>query len=138
MISSDFQRWVRQTLLADSTFSSAIGAQVYDRAKPDAPFPYVSFGPSDWSPEAAGGDCVTARTESLQLDVWSDDQRGKRPCKDLCDMAFALLHEQSADLPHCALVECRVVMVRIMDDPDGTTIHGVLTLEGDLDGAGYP
>lgn len=86
--------------------------------------PYISLGASDVVP--ADADCITARAETVQLDIWHRDQGRNWPCKQTVDAVRTALHGYAGDLATHALVEMRVVLTRVMDDPDGVTCHGVV------------
>lgn len=144
MISSSFQKLIYETLLASPAIVTAVESRVVDRASPNTRFPFISFGPVDTVIDPSD-DCMDLRTEAVQIDVWSASQAGKRACKDLCDLVLATVLAKTNEVGVVAgagaldggeLVELRSVALRIFDEPDGTTIHGVITLEGLLDGDG--
>lgn len=142
MISSAFQKLVYETLLAAPAVVAAVDSRIVDRASPNTRFPFISFGPVDTIIDPSDS-CMDLRTEAVQIDVWSASQAGKRACKDLCDLVLAAVLAKTNELGVVAgagtldggeLVELRSVALRIFDEPDGATIHGVITLEGLLDG----
>ena len=123
--SEALQKAIYTALVADFDVASLIGGRVYDGV-PDKPvFPYVSFGPTDFAPEDA--DCITARRETVQIDVWSRDQSRLRLAKVVVDAVYAALHDANLpmDDPY-ALAELQVVMGTVRPDPDGITAHGIL------------
>lgn len=128
------QIMVRARLLAVPAIVDLIGARVYDKPPADAVAPYISFGPSDIVPE--DDDCISARTETLQIDLWSVAQDGKREVKTLADLVKTALHRFDGTIDPGALVELDVVQMRILDDPDGITLHGVVVLRAVIEEPG--
>ncbi|MDS9468697.1 DUF3168 domain-containing protein [Paracoccus sp. MBLB3053] len=103
----------------------ALGGRVYDRATEDAIFPYCTLGPSYWTDGSV--ECIEAREVTLQADIWHS-QASKGAAEDVVDDVAAALNgwaDQNALTMHPASVS----LVRIMDDPDGVTIHGVIQIE---------
>ena len=131
--SADLQKAVFDRLVADAGVAAIVGARIYDKPPADALAPYLSFGPSDAVPEDA--ECFLGRIEVLQIDAWSTAQDGKRECKVLTDAVKKALHKWSGSLPVDALVSVEVTSLRVFDDPDGITTHGVVTLEATIEEA---
>lgn len=125
--SDELQELIYNRLISDAGVSAIVGDKVFDRAKPRAAAPYISFGPSDGVPDDA--ECITGRVETMQIDCWSDSQGGKSQAKRLVDAVKSSLHEWAGTLAVNALVEMRVVLWRVFDDPDGVISHGVVTVE---------
>ena len=113
-------------LTTDSAVTALIGQRVFDKPPLTAQKPYASFGPVDWAEDDA--DLIVSREITMQIDVWSAAQDGKRECFRICDAIKRSLHQYEGSLTNNALVEMRVPMARVMDDPDGTLLHGVLTV----------
>jgi len=124
--SIELQKMIYDRLIADPDVSQFVADRVYDGPPPGAEFPYVSFGPSDFTPDDA--ECIVGREETIQLDVWSNDSGRLNPCKEIADTVKASLHEFAGALTVHALVSLRVTSVRVFLDPDGITAHGVLTV----------
>ena len=104
--------------------TAILGGRVYDGPPSKPTFPYISLGPSDVVPMDA--DCFHDREETIQIDVWHRDQGRRWQCKATVDAVKDALHEYAGDLATHALVELRVELARVMDDPDGITVHGVV------------
>ncbi|MGA0615327.1 DUF3168 domain-containing protein [Paracoccus sp. KR1-242] len=101
-----------------------LNGQVYDKASKDDPFPSVSLGPSYWTGDDA--DCIEGRTWTGQIDVWTEGNKGL--CEDLADdIATAL--KGFADTTLIAMHPFEISLVRVMDDPDGVNVHGVIQIE---------
>ena len=127
--SLDLQTAVFNRLISDEAVSAIVGPRVYDnvpsRPMPADLFPYISFGPSYYN--TADSECIRAREETLQVDCWTDDHGKKRPCRILTDAVKRALHGYSVELDGVnALVEMEVALVRVMEDPSETIVHGVV------------
>lgn len=131
--SVSLQDVILAALLADMGVQALVGNRIYDRAPsdPGLVYPHVTFGPSDYVPDDA--DCITGRIEDVQLDIWSRDQGRKWKCKAIVDAVKAALHDHEADMGDHALVSMRVMLCRVLDDPDGSTVHGVVQVEAVID-----
>lgn len=125
-LSMALQLALRDALMADPAVALLVDDRVFDNAPPDAPAPYLSFGPSDWVEDDA--DCIVAREETVQIDAWSRMQGSKASAKDLCDAVFDALHLEQVDLGTAAVASLYVERVRVLRDPDGITAHGVVTV----------
>ena len=110
----------------------ALGGRVYDRATEGTAYPFVSMGPSDWVDESV--ECIKARSISLQIDVWGN-RSNKGALEDLTDDVAAAL-DGFADEDRLTMHPIRITSVQVMDDPDGSTVHGVIRIEVDVEGNG--
>lgn len=124
-ISVDLQDAVIAELLGNSAVAAIVGTRVYDKAPEGATFPYITLGPTDAIPSDA--DCIASETEVIQVDIWHRDQGRKWPCKATTNAVRDALHE--AELATDAAMQCRVILRRVIDDPDGITAHGVVQVE---------
>lgn len=120
---------VFEQLTKDEYGNPVAGVRIYDNVPsnpmPKDLFPYISFGPSYYN--TADSECIRAREETLQVDCWTSDHGKKRPCRILTDAVKRSLHGYSVDLDGAnALVEMEVALVRVMDDPSESIVHGVL------------
>lgn len=122
-VSSDLQRVIVARL---KSAVPAVGGRVFDGPNESAQMPYISVGPSYWNPENA--ECITARRETVQLDIWASVKPDMRACKDVTD-AVAEALEGWADTDALKMHGLAVTLVRVMRDPDGTTAHGVAQVE---------
>lgn len=99
--------------------------RVIDKAIKSTPDPYATLGPSYWTDDSA--ECIEAREITLQIDVWHSASN-KGVCEDLTDdIATAL--KGWADTDALTMHPLRVTLVRVMDDPDGKSVHGVVQVE---------
>lgn len=124
---------VRVALLADPDILASLAspASVYDRPPQECPVPFVVIGEAsfqDWS--TADGEGQDIR---LDVHVW-DESASQTPdiarCKALMRRIRDVLHFRSLALaaPFHAVL-CQVTArVGPLIDPDGISIHGVLTV----------
>lgn len=121
------QKAVVTALRADATVAGLVGARVYDMPPAAAVYPFVSLGPSSSVP--ADDECIDAREESLQIDIWDRSNGLMHPCRAITDAVYAALHEISLTLddPY-ANVETNVTTAQVFMDPDGLTAHGVVQI----------
>lgn len=129
--SVELQTLIFERLTTDPTVTALIGNRVHDGLPEDEVFPFVSFGPSDWSPEDA--DCIAGRRETIQLDVWTRDNRRLWKAKEIADAVAGSLHSFDGELPTHALSDMEVTRVQVMPDPDGRTAHATVTLEAHVE-----
>ncbi len=130
--SRGFQAALVAWLKADAGVASLVADRVYDMPTSAPVYPHVAIGPSDTVPE--DDELIDGVAETVQLDVWSRDQGRVGPCKAIVDAVYEALHEAPLDLPDpWALQEVRVVLARVMLDPDGVTAHGVVQVTGRIE-----
>lgn len=129
--SLSLQDAILAALKNDAEVQALVGARIWDRAPDKAAFPHITFGPSDIVPEDY--ECISARVETVQIDIWSRDQGKKWPCKRIVDAVKGALHRHTADLGDHALASLRVTLARVVDDPDGITVHGIVTCEATVE-----
>ena len=124
--SDELQLAIINALIADPAVSAIVGDRVYD-ARPTA-YPCVTFGPGDCQPDDA--ECITGRVETVQLDCWTTDTNGRLgPARILTNAVKAALHHAELELETHALVQITVPSVRVFQEPDDITVHGVVTVE---------
>lgn len=109
---------------------TGLQGRVVDRAVKSTPYPYATLGPSYWTDDSA--ECIEARDITLQIDVWHS-QANKGACEDLTDDVAAAL-KGWADTNALTMHPMRVTLVRVMDDPDGVSVHGVVQVEALVEG----
>tara|TARA_Y100001951_G_scaffold105340_2_gene122096 strand:+ start:2839 stop:3231 length:393 start_codon:yes stop_codon:yes gene_type:complete len=109
-----------------------LAGRVYDKAAEDTPYPYATLGPSYWNDEST--DCFAARSIVVQVDVWHK-VTNKGECEDLTDdIATAL--DGYADTARLTMHPMQVPLVRVTDDPDGQSVHGIVQVESDVESNG--
>lgn len=127
--SEAFQNLVEATLLAAPGVAALVGDRVYEVAPPAdrRKYPDVTFGPSDGTDEDA--DCIDGEEHVLQVDIWDRNFGRKSRLKRVVDAVRSVLHKSELELPDpYALALIEVSRVRILDDPDGITVHGVVSV----------
>ena len=127
-ISSDLQRVVLARLKAAVP---SVEGRVYDSPSETAQMPFISIGASYWSPDDA--ECIRARVETLQCDIWASNRPDKRAAKDATDEVAAAL-DGWQDTDALTMHPLRVSMVRVMDDPSPGVVHGVVQVEASIEG----
>lgn len=127
-ISSDLQRAIVARL---RVAVPALAGRVYDGPTETAQMPYASIGPSYWTSDDA--ECITARVETLQVDIWASNRPDKRAAKDAADEVAAAL-DGWADTGALTMHPLRVALVRVMDDPKPGVAHGVVQVEAMVEG----
>ena len=126
------QAVIGAALVADAGVATLVGDRIYDQMPATGEYPCIEFGASDVVPDDE--ECIDGEVHALQIDVWSRDQGRLGPCKDIVAAARAALHEAELDLPDpFALCFVRVVLTRVLPDPDGITAHGILTVEATVE-----
>ncbi|WP_323008934.1 DUF3168 domain-containing protein [Paracoccus sp. (in: a-proteobacteria)] len=98
---------------------------VYDRATESAVYPYATLGVSYWTDDSV--ECIEAREVTLQIDVWHSASN-KGVCEDLTDDVATALNGWANEAA-LTMHPLRVTLVRVMDDPDGKSVHGVVQVE---------
>lgn len=98
--------------------------QVYDRAIKRSTFPYCALGPSSWVDDSAG--CIKARSQTLQIDIFTTGNKGL--CEDLTDDVAGALDDWGDD-DALAMHPLRVILVRVINDPDPEIAHGIVQIE---------
>ena len=105
---------------------------VYDRATESAVYPYATLGASYWTDVSV--ECIEAREITLQIDLWHS-QSNKGVAEDLTDDIATALRGW-ADTDALTMHPLRVSLVRVMDDPDGVSVHGVIQVEAMIESSG--
>ena len=132
-VSNSLQTLIYDLLVADAAVHALCSDRIYDRPDTTVQAPYITFGASDYVPD--DHECIDGRIETQQLDIWSEALDGKRECKAIVDAVKAALHDAVGSLAVGALVTMRVGLVRVFDDPDGRTTHGVMRIEAVIEEA---
>jgi hypothetical protein len=127
-VSVSFQDLVLARLKAAAAVTAIVDDRIVDGNDDGLAYPNITFGASDFTPDDA--DCIRGREETLQLDCWTREGGKKWPCRKLVDAVKDALHDADGVLTTGALVLMRVDLVRVFDDPDGITTHGVVQVTG--------
>lgn len=121
------QKLIFERLTGYAPLVALIEDRVYDKPPAAAVHPYVSFGPQDFRADDA--DCIDSEEHSVQIDCWSVGQDGKREVQLVAHAVKRALNRYVAEPVYGALVTMDVVLVRILEDPDGVTLHGVVQVD---------
>lgn len=125
-MSSDFltrtQKSVYDTLLADSTFATAVGSRLYDYAPETTAFPYVTFESefSDFSTHTFDGVQGT-----IQINVWSQ-KPGRKETHDILGYVYNALHNVEISVTNYKTVLLMFENTDTIKDVDGKTHHGIM------------
>lgn len=95
---------------------------VYDRATDSTAFPYATLGASYWTDDSV--ECIEAREITLQIDLWHS-QSNKGVAEDLTDDIATALRGW-ADTDALTMHPLEIDTVRVTDDPDGVSVHGIV------------
>lgn len=131
-VSVSLANFVIAALKADPIVASLVGSRIWDHPPANRDFPYISLGPDDFRVEDA--DCIPMREQTLQIDCWSRENGKKWPCKEIVDAVVNVLRDIDGDLTDGALVESRIDLARVIDDPDGITAHGIVQFTAIIEG----
>lgn len=130
-VSEEIQKLLLDTLKANVAVMGLVNG-VWDKRPIDATafaepkLACITFGPTDITDDYA--ECIDGETHTVQLDVWSRTV-GAIGCKRIVDTVRKALNRADLILATNAMVETKVVLTRVFDDPDGVTTHGVLSIE---------
>lgn len=126
-ISSDLQKLIVARL---REAVPSVQGRVYDNPPETAQMPFVSIGPSYWVSDDA--ECIRARVETIQCDIWASNRPDKRAAKDATDEVAAALDGWAVE--DLAMHPLRVSLVRVMDDLAPGVVHGVVQVEAMVEG----
>lgn len=97
--------------------------KISDPKKED--YPHVQIG--DWLSLPDDVQCADGSEEFLTLHVWSR-QRGQTEIKTIIGAIDAALDGVALLVAGLASCHCQIDRARIVEDPDGLTLHGLVTL----------
>ena len=126
-ISSNLQRIIVARL---KSAVPAVSGRVYDAPSETAQMPFISIGPSYFTPDDA--ECIPGRSETLQIDVWGASKPNRAAVKDTVDQVYDALHGWQ-DTAALTMHPLRVSLVRVMDDVQANIIHGVVQVEVNIE-----
>ncbi len=131
--SNEFQALIHARLIADPAVAALVGERIYDNVPAGAAHPYISFGPSDFGPVDMDG--IQARDETLQIDIWSRQHGRRSEAAAINDAVYRALHNQRGSLAVNAITSLQVALARVVKDPDGITMHGVIQVTARIEEA---
>lgn len=104
--------------------------KVFDKAtEGDGPL-YATFGALYGIADDV--ECIKAESWTIQIDIYQTDS-SKAVVGRIAGQVKSALHDWS-DTDSLTMHPLRVTLVRIMDDPDGVTVHGVVQVEAMIEG----
>jgi hypothetical protein len=136
-VSRELQKFIYDTLRSDPVVVSHVSDRIYDAPPANARYPYISFGPSDAT--FLQDDCIDARTENFQVDVWSVYKGGKSECKAIVDSVVGATKGLSGEItvdeyPDPIPVHLSIFLARVFEGPDGILVRGVVSIQALIDG----
>lgn len=123
--------FIIEQLKANEDVAAFVSDRIWDNPPSKPEFPYISLGATDTVRDDA--DCIRSRDETIQIDVWVREGGRKWPCKEIVDAVVDALLDVEGELQKGALVSLNVGVVRVLDDPDGITVHGVVQVTAMID-----
>ena len=120
--SEELQKALYSRLTTDAVLMGMVEG-VFDQAAEQQAHPFVEFGPSDATEDDA--DCIIGAEYASQINVWSR-YNGQLEAKRIADRVKKVLHRIELPLTDHAMVAIWVQQIRILQDPDGETTHGVV------------
>ena len=108
------------------------GVRVVDKPTEKTPMPYIVLGPSYWVNDDA--ECIEAREVTLQIDAF-DRSSNKGSLEDLTDDISTALRGWS-DEDELTMHPIQVETVRVTDDPDGMSVHGIVIVRAMVESDG--
>lgn len=124
---AELRKAILDRLAADGAVTAIVGARIYDRPPASRIFPDVSFGYA----QAVEDDelCIRGYEVAQQIDVWSRKQGSSLEAERAVQAITDAIHDVDLTLPDpYALSELRVVSSDVRDDPDGITVHGMVSV----------
>ncbi len=121
----ELQKALFALLAADTPLNILLGGPaIYDRAPPNADFPYLTFAgasATDWSTQTTRG-----QDHDVIIDVWSRD-RGRGEALEIAAAIDTAISAASLTLAGHTLVNLTYQQTDIALDEDGETFHAVLS-----------
>lgn len=126
------QQAIISAVREDATLIELIGKRIYDAPPATVAKPYITIGPADVI--AADADCIDGDEITQQIDVWSIEP-GKAECKTICGALRTLLRRLQCNQGGLRF-EIEHQSTRVLNDADGLTTHGVVTVRAIIDTLG--
>lgn len=123
------QQAIVAALRGDETVSALIDGRIYDAAPAKVAKPYITIGPCDLV--GADADCIDGDVISQQIDIWSIEP-GQAQCRTICGAVRKVLRRLQCDQGGLRF-EIEHQSTRVLDDADGITTHGVVTVQAIID-----
>lgn len=113
-----------QAAIVAALQAADLGAGIYDTARADASFPYITLGDGQVLPDKADG--IDGAELFLQVDVWSRAV-GFPEAKTIAKGVIAALDDQPITVTGQDVIVFEHQETRYLRDPDGLTRHAAIT-----------
>lgn len=123
--SLELQGALYTALTQDAALSALVNGRVYDAVPQNVEFPYVELGPETVVPFRPEG--IAAGQHDIQIDCWARGQ-GMAGVKAITAAVKAVLESGAVTLSVNAVSNLFVRSIRHVDDPDGSTTHGIVSI----------
>lgn len=123
-VSLALHHFIIDQLKTNADVAALVRDRIWDSPPNKPEFPYITLGAIDTVRDDA--DCIRSRDETVQIDIWVREGGRKWPCKEIVDAVVDALLDVEGELQKGALVSLNIGVVRVLDDPDGITVHGVV------------
>lgn len=116
---------LKNILTSDATLDNLLlgTEKVFDNPPRNELPRYITFGEftsDQWDSHTNNG-----FQGSLQLDVWTNDMHSSKPCHEIQNRIYQLLHRQDLEVSGYAQINFECSLQTILKDDDGVTHHGV-------------
>lgn len=123
--SEALQLAVINALKGNAALSEITGGDISQNAPVGFSSPYVTLGPSSFTPESA--DDLEGQEETLQVDCWSKQGGSLAQTKRMVGLITKALHGADLEIAEpFAVSEVNVVLAQSFLDRDQETGHGVI------------
>jgi len=120
------QKALIDTMITDPGLFALVEGRVYDAVPTkNLIFPYISIGPFQLLPEH--GDCLDGGEAFIQVDAWAIGPKTVQT-KHIGAAIAQCLDEATLTLDNNRLVLLEIDQTQYLRDPDGITVHGVVSL----------
>jgi hypothetical protein len=130
MIGDQLQKAIYQALTADPPL---VDGKVFDTVPTDTPAPYIHIG--DCQVIDDGNSCSDSWECFTDIHIWSEPETGSK--LEVMEIGTAVVPRLLGitSVPGFTIAISTIENVRYLDDPDGTSKHGVITVRHVLDEA---
>lgn len=125
---------VQKALKTALVATGQCGGRIFDGPPQSVAFPWIEIGDRHVIPDDSSDDLVPGQSDDgvsdfFDLHVWSREYAGKKEVEDIVDALHSALHGASLAVAGRASALAWIRDVRILRDPDGLTIHGIVNCE---------
>ncbi|TPM59153.1 DUF3168 domain-containing protein [Mesorhizobium sp. B2-2-4] len=131
MIGDQLQRAIYAALTAPVL--PIVGAKVFDTVPADTPSPYIKIGPAQIFDD--GTACVDGWEVFTDIDIWSEPDTGSKLEVMAIGAAVVPRLLGVTGVDGFTVVLAAIESVRYLDDPDGVSKHGIISVRHVLEPA---